>query len=273
MGRCTGWKAALTLIAASAALVASGCGSNGGGSTRTHAGTPAQVAAAAESTISVAVTGCPAAQPRGIVPSPKEWIVDVRVCAARDGSTLLLTNTSQVAVLQVRGASGTRLQRQGGESGDATSLADQAATRVAPDSCPSQEACTLLPGHAILATGSPATIDFGLVDTSTIAVSAARSYAAWTQEAGSSGQQVANRIVTCAKLTGNAMPHARSWAEAYELTYRRGSFCWRFITAVMGAAQTGERPYVQIFEDIARRIDQGAWSDAMRYGFAHVAAR
>jgi hypothetical protein len=266
-----GWKAALTLIAASAALGVSGCGGSSG--SRSHSRTPAAAGAPVEATTHVTVTGCPAAQPRGIVPSPKEWIVDVRMCAARDGSSVLLTNISKVVVLEVRGVSGTHLQEQSGASaGESTSLADQTSAQVAPDGCLTQDACTLLPGHAILAMGSPATIDFAAVHDATVAVSAARAYATWTQEETEKGQQVARRIVTCAKLAGGAVPHARSWEEAYELASRRNSFCWRLVTTIMADAGTGERPEPRFFADIARRIDQGAWRDAMEYGTAHVAA-
>jgi hypothetical protein len=262
MGRCTGWRAALALVVAPLVLVVGACG--GSGESKPHASTSTSGGSSA------VAAGCTAAQPRSVALSPREWLVSVRVCAARDGSSVLLKNISAVAVLQVRGAPGTMLQEQ--SSATKRSLADQTAAQVAAGGCPSQTACTVAPGEAVLANGSPATIDFAAAPAATVAVGAARSYATWTQEETQSGQQLAGRIVTCAKLTGDAVSGAAGWEAAFERLYRRGAFCWRLITTVMADAGTGDRPIVQVFEDIARRIDQGAWSDALRYGSAHVSA-
>ncbi len=263
MGRSTGFRAALLLVVAPVALAAGGCGS-GGGTSSAHSARRASAPAIA--------AGCTAALPRAIAPSPAGWSTIVRICASTDGSKLLLHNASMAAVLRVTGTTtATTLQQQGG--GSTTSLADRIVARVAPATC-GGGACVVPPGHQLLASGSPASIDFSAVRVSTLAVSAARSYATWAQEESPRASRLSTQIFDCAKQTGAAGASSSTpWFAAFERVYRTGTPCGRAVTAAMADAGTGERPAVDVFENLARGADEGAWNDAIGYGVARVTAR
>jgi hypothetical protein len=263
MGRCTRWRATLAVgIVGPMALAAGGCGGGSAGTSAHARRAPAAAVAA----------GCTTALPRRVAASPVGWNVLVRLCAAADGSKLLLRNASTTAVVRVSGTTpATTLAEQGGGAGGA-SLADQTAARIASAAC-SASACVVPPGHAVLASGAPASIDFEVVRTATVAVTAARSFATWTLEETPDGARLAGQIVSCAKAAGAHASGTTPWPAAFARAYAPRAACDRLVAAVMRDTGTGERPIVEVFENIARRLDAGTWADALAYGLARVSAR